>query len=539
MLKAALMTEFDYDYLIVGSGFGGSVAALRLVEKGYSVLMLEKGSELKAADFPESNWDLKRWLWAPLFGARGLFQIRPFRHLWVVAGNGVGGGSLVYANTLPIPTERFFQSDTWASLADTNWEDDLREHYQTARRMLGAAKSEVTTPSSLLLKGLAEDRGIPEAFEKPHLAVYMGEAEKRVPDPYFNGQGPDRIGCHRCGGCMTGCRYDGKNSLDKNYLYLARKRGLELRADAEVVKVSPLTEGGFRADCLMGARYFGRDRWTVTAKNVVFSAGALGTNKLLLKLRADPTGLPELSAQVGHRVRTNSESLLFVTIPGTDENYSTGVAIDSILKTDEDSHLEVVRYGAGSGFFRTMSVPHLGGSSPAGLHAMLIALQFLRHPLRVIRALFVADWARQTLILLYMRTIEGTIKLTRGRFGLKSELHMGEAPRARIAEATSLAEDMAAKTGGTVMAGVAESLLNVPVTAHLLGGCCMGETKDTGVIDNRHRVFGYDGLYTVDGSTISANVGVNPSLTITALAERAMSFIPDKSATEPGAWADS
>jgi cholesterol oxidase len=517
-----------YDYLIIGSGFGGSVSALRLVEKGYDVLLLEKGSELVAEDFPKTNWDVKRWLWAPLLGFRGLFQIRPFRHVAVLAGAGVGGGSLTYANTLPIPRAGFFSSPSWAHLAD--WEKQLMPHYQTARRMLGAAPTDFLTPADKLLQSVAEDRGKPEQFEKPYVGIFMGERGKTVPDPYFGGQGPERTGCIRCGACMTGCRHGAKNSLDKNYLYLAQKRGLELRADTEVVRVAPHEQGGYEVEALRGTSFFRRERIAYRARNVIFSGGALGTNALLLRQKRDKTALPRLSDQLGRRVRTNSESLIVVTVPASSEDHSQGIAINSLLQTDEHSHLEMVRYGAGSGFFRLVMVPHVRGRAAGVVKLLRILLFVLMHPLRCLRVFFVARYSETSMILLYMRSTESTLRFKLGPSGfMRTSLEEGEAPRAAIPEASDLALAIAKKAGGTAMSAYYEPLLDVPTTAHILGGCCMGDSAETGVIDHRHRVFGYEGLYVIDGSTISANAGVNPSLTITALAERAMSFIPEKS----------
>jgi len=520
----------EYDYLIVGSGFGGSTSALRLTEKGYRVLVVEKGSELTQDDFPKTNWDLRRWLWAPIFGARGLFQMRPFRHVQVLAGAGVGGGSLTYANTLPIPKESFFKSAAWSHLA--RWEEELLPHYHTARRMLGAAPTDFLTPADQLLKEVAEERGTPEAFEKPHVAVFMGEPGRTVDDPYFGGEGPARTGCIRCGACMTGCRFGAKNSLDKNYLFFARKGGTRVVPDTEITDVVPREGGGYVLTALQGRSFFFRQRVTFEAKNVVFSGGALGTNSLLLRLK-EQGSLPRLSSQVGHRVRTNSESLIFVTVPKSAVDHSRGIAINSLLQTDEHSHLEMVRYGSGSGFFRMFAMPHIGGQLPGIVKLWRMMLFTLRHPVRVLRAWFVSNWAAATMILLYMRSGEGTLRFVRRRGLMNTELEDGEPPRAAIPEATELAIAIAKKAGGTAMSAFYEPLLDIPTTAHLLGGCCMGATDADGVIDHRHRVFGYDGLYVIDGSAISANPGVNPSLTITALAERAMTFIPPKTADVP------
>jgi cholesterol oxidase len=521
------MADEMYDFAIIGSGFGGSVSALRLTEKGYRVLMLEKGSELRAEDFPETNWNLKRWLWMPALGWRGLFQMRPFSHVQVLAGAGVGGGSLTYANTLPIPKHGFYANPAWQHLA--SWEQELAPHYQTARRMLGAKPTDFLTPADALLRDIAAERGKPETFEKPHVAVFMGEPGKTVPDPYFGGEGPERTGCVRCGSCMTGCKHGAKNTLDKNYLYFARKRGLDLHADTEVIHVSPLTEGGYRIRALEGKSYFSRKRVEYRAKQVIFSAGALGTNSLLLRLQADPTALPKLSPKLGSRVRTNSESLICVTVPGTHEDHAKGIAINSLLQTDEHSHLEMVRYGTGSGFFRTIvTAPHVRGRA-GFLIIFRMLLATLLHPILSLRALFVADWARTTMILLYMRSTESTLRFVRNKLGIMdTELEGGERPSASMPDATELALTIAKRVGGIARSSFTEQTFNVPTTAHILGGCCMGDSAESGVIDHRHRVYGYDGLYVVDGSAVSANVGVNPSLTICALAERAMSFIPHK-----------
>ncbi len=516
-----------YDYVIVGSGFGGSVSALRLVEKGYKVLLLEKGSELKAEDFPETNWNIKRWLWAPMFGFRGLFQMRPFWHVSVLAGNGVGGGSLTYANTLPIPKKGFFQSPSWSHLAD--WENELAPHYQTARRMLGAAPSDFLTPADKLLRQLAIEDGNPEGFEKPHVAVFFGKPGETVKDPYFNGEGPDRTGCIKCGACMTDCKHGAKNTLDKNYLYFARKKGLTLHADTEVVHVSPDATGdGYRITAKQGRNFYFRKEVRFSAKNVVFSGGALGTNKLLLKLKGDPTALPKLSEQLGRRVRTNSESLLCVMDTRGTEDHAKGIAINSLYQTDEHSHLEMTRYGTGSGFFRMLYVPHARGAA-GFLQFFRIIIACLKQPIRVLKALLLRDWAKAHMIMLYMRSTEGTLRFVRGMFGvMMTKLEVGEVPKATIPEASELAFRLAEKCDGVVMNANYEPLLDVPTTAHILGGCCMGDSAETGVIDAKHRVYNYDGLYVIDGSTISANPGVNPSLSITALAERAMSYIPAK-----------
>jgi cholesterol oxidase len=513
----------DCDYAIIGSGFGGSVSGLRLAEKGYRVVMLEKGRRFNAEDFPRSNWNLRRWLWMPAAGFRGIFKMTFLRHVTVLSGVGVGGGSLVYANTLPTPKDEFFTLPSWGHLAD--WKRELEPHYATALRMLGAVQYPLDTYSDQVLRDIARDIGRPDQIVPARVAVYFGEPGKTVADPYLGGDGPDRTGCIQCGACMTGCRHNAKNTLDKNYLWLAEKHGLRIEADTEVTWVRELAGGGYRIDTTTG-RWFGKRRRTLTARNVIFAGGVLGTVPLLLKLKASADGLPRLSDTVGAFVRTNSESLIGVTTRA-DRDLSEGIAITSVLHTDEHSHLEPVRYAKGSGFFRLLMSPHVAGES-APVRLIRVFAAMLRHPIRFLRAYFVDDWAKRTMILLYMRTLEGHLRLRLGAFGLTTALAEGPVPSAAIPEATELARRVEQKIDGFAGSLLSETILGTPTTAHILGGACMGTSADDGVIDDRHRVFGYDGLYVIDGAAISANPGVNPSLTITALAERAMSFIPPK-----------
>jgi cholesterol oxidase len=527
--------EPHYDWIVIGSGFGGSVSALRLAEKGYRVLVLEKGRRFAPEDFPATNWDLKRWMWMPALGMRGIFQMSFLDHVTILHGVGVGGGSLVYANTLPHPKDRFFTSASWSHLA--NWKRELAPHYETARRMLGAAPNPFRTRGDEVIEEIAGELGRKEHFHPTDVAVYFGEPGKRVPDPYFGGEGPDRVGCTGCGACMTGCRVGAKNTLDYNYLYLAEKRGVEVSAETEVLAVRPMPTG-YRVETKpsFGAGH-GR---TFTADRVVFAGGVMGTVPLLLKLREDPAALPKLSSRVGDFVRTNSEALLGIVSPGTEEDFTKGVAITSILHTDEHSHLEPVRFGKGSGFFRTLSLPYAPGSNAATRLAGAVR-GLAKHPVRWLRAFTVADFAKSSQVLLYMRTLEGTLSFRLGRSALTgfrralvSKLDdSGSRPTAFMPEVTDLAKRFAKKVGGVPMTLLTETLLGVPSTAHILGGACMGESADEGVIDASHRVFGYEGLYVIDGSAVSANPGVNPSLTITALAERAMAKIPAKGEPAP------
>jgi len=529
------MNEDQYDWIVIGSGFGGSVSALRLMERGYRVLLLEKGRRFGRRDFPRTNWNLRNWMWTPSMGLYGFFQMSFLKHITVVHGVGVGGGSLVYANTLPTPNDDFFEGPSWSRLAD--WKKELEPHYDMARFMLGATENPIRTTADEIIEEMAVEMGRSEHFHPAQVGVFFGEPGEEVPDPYFGGKGPDRVGCTGCGACMTGCRVGAKNTLDQNYLYLAEQLGLEILAETEVTAVRARAEHYVVEARSSTKRKQTRQRFEAT--NVVFAGGVMGTMPLMLKMREDPDGLPGLSERLGDFVRTNSEALIGVVSPRKDIDFSKGLAITSILHTDAHSHMEACRYASGSGFFRTMIAPHAPGHSLLSRFGAIIK-GFAGKPLRWLRAMTVWDFAKKSLVLLYMRTLEGTLSFRLGRNirtgmseGLVSHVDDPEdAPQAFMEEATELAERFARKVDGVPITMMTETLLGVPSTAHILGGACMGDGPENGVIDHQHRVFGYDGLYVIDGSSVSANPGVNPSLTITALAERAMSLIPHAQATE-------
>jgi cholesterol oxidase len=521
-----------WDFVIVGSGFGGSVSALRLSEKGYRVLVLEKGRRFGPNDFPKTNWDLRRWLWMPQAGMHGIFKMTFFEHVTIFSGVGVGGGSLTYANTLPVPKDDFFETGSWRGIAE--WKRELMPHYRTAQRMLGAAPNPRMMPGDLVLRDIAREMGREEHFGPTDVAVYFGEPGKTVKDPFFGGKGPDRTGCIFCGACMTGCRHGAKNTLDKNYLYLAEQLGTVIEPETEVVALRPRDGGGYRIEAKQGLG-LAKTKLELTADRVVLSGGVLGTVDLLLRMKDDPKGLPRLSPRTGELVRTNSESLIAVVSERRDLDLSKGVAIGSILHTDEHSHVEPVRYGEGSGFFRLLLAPHAPGDTlmQRGVRAASVLLE---SPMRTAKVLAVPDLAKYSQILLYMRTLEGTLSFRLGRSArtgfrraLETELTPGaEPPRAFIPEATAIAERFGDKLHGMPVGMVTETLMGAPSTAHILGGACIGRDADEGVIDTGHEAFGYPGLYVIDGSSVSANPGVNPSLTITAMAERAMAGISPK-----------
>ena len=515
----------SYDYIIVGSGFGGSVSAYRLSQKGYKVLVVEKGKRFKPSDFPKTNWNLPKWLWMPSLRFYGIFKITFLKHVGVLSGVGVGGGSLVYANTLPVPKSAFFNSGSWKGLA--HWEEELKPHYIEAKRMLGASQNPVLGTSDKVLKSLAQKNGLAAEFAPTDVAVFFGKPNAEVEDPYFEGQGPKRTGCNFCGACMTGCRFNAKNTLDKNYLYLAEQNGVEILPEKEVVSIKPLDERGEKGYQIEIQSSTGilKKKETLKAKKVILAGGVMGTVKLLLKLK-DST-LPRLSPRLGEMVRTNNESLIGVVSAHAKRDFTEGVAIGSILHTDENSHLEPVRYGKGSGFWRALMLPLAPGKNVIQRVVKTVGV-LLRSPVAYSKILFKGKFAQRSSVLLFMQTLDSTLRLKRNRLGMNSEVKDGEKPAAFIPEAVTYANQYAKEVDGKPMVVLTETLFGIPTTAHILGGCVIGQDPKSGVINAKQEVFGYENLMVCDGSAVSANPGVNPSLTITAMTERAMRFISEK-----------
>jgi cholesterol oxidase len=528
--------EETFDFVIIGSGFGGSVSAMRLAEKGYSVLVLERGKRYNSDDFPKTNWNLFKYLWWPAARCFGFMGINFLDDIMILNGSGVGGGSLVYACTHIKPGKAFFEAEEWRELAD--WEKELNPHYETANRMMGVNENPRFWPADHVLYDIATELGREDTFGPTPVAIYFGEPGKTVPDPYFGGEGPDRSGCIFCGGCMVGCRHNAKNTLDKNYLYFAEKYGAEVRAEANVVDIRP--QYGMQPD---RARYeiiyerttdwiFKRQK-AVRTRNVVLSAGVLGTVNLLLKCRDETKTLPRLSQRIGARIRSNSEALIGSTARDGNVDYSQGIAITSHFWIDEETSVEPVRYPRGSSFIRTIAMPLVGKAEEAGNRLIIFIKEFLRRPYDFLKVSLLPDWAQDTTVLLVMQTVENRMKLKRGRSkftlfrkGLVSERDK-DLPIPNVIEAgRHVLERFAQRTNGIAAAAVNDVLLETPSTAHVLGGCGIGADESTGVVDINHRVFNYPGLYIADASVISANLGVNPSLTITAMTERAMSRIP-------------
>ena len=471
----------------------------------------------------------------PLFSFRGIFKITIMRHVGILSGVGVGGGSLMYANTLPRPRPTFFQSGSWAGITD--WKSELEAHYTEAERMLGATENPGLYDSDEALRSVAARFGKSEQFEATRVAVFFGEPEQVVSDPFFDGEGPRRSGCNMCGGCMTGCRYNAKNTLDKNYLYLAEKGGAQVLAEKKVIDVKPIPENGSGEaisgkEGSLGYRVTMKDssglikkKTRLRARNVILAGGVLGTVRLLLNLKR--SSLPAISDELGAQIRTNNESLALIHSHQKEKDFSKGVAIGSIFPPDEDSHIEPVRYASGSGFWKLMGVPMVHGKSVVGRILKLI-WSFISRPLPWLKILFSRDFAKESVILLFMQHLDSTLRLKRGLINMRSTVSSGPAPSAAMPLARQLADATSKEVEGFPFVMVTEAILGTPLTAHILGGCVIGKDAESGVIDQDHKVFGYESLYVCDGSAISANPGVNPALTITAMSERAMSKIPVK-----------
>jgi cholesterol oxidase len=542
-VTAMIPSQYDFDYIVIGSGFGGSVSAHRLTEKGYRVAVMEMGRRWTPENLPKTNWNLWRWFWRPSLGLRGFFNIQWFRHVAVLHGCAVGGGSITYANTSLRPKDTVWSGGTWQGLA--NWKAEMPLHYTTAERMLGVTENHVLGPADHVLKRAADVAGNGDTFYRTRVAVFEGPdgdpGGVTYPDPYFGGEGPPRTTCTGCGGCMIGCRYHAKNTLDQNYLYLAEKHGARVLEETRVVDVAPLNnradgDDGYEVRTVKSTAWLRREPRRFTAKAVIFSASALGTMDLLFRLK-NRGSLPAISDQLGNHVRTNSESLIGVRVPHSAEDLSKGIAIGSGIYLDEHTHLEATRYPAGSDCMGLLATPLAGGRP--GWHRILtwigvLLRSLLRHPLHTIRCLHPFGFARETLILLCMQSTEGHIQMRSGRpwyWPLGRSLYSrGNRIPTFIPQANDFARKAADLVGGTALSMVNEILFDIPGTAHVLGGCPIGGSPEDGVVDQQHRVFGYRNLYICDGSVIAANLGVNPSLTITALTERAMSFIPPNTA---------
>lgn len=525
------MANFDYDVLVVGSGFGGSVTALRATEKGYRVGVLEAGRRFDTSTLPSSSWQLRRFLWAPILGMRGIQRITPLRDVAVLSGAGVGGGSLVYANTLYEPLDPFYTDPQWGHIAD--WRAELAPFYDQAKRMLGVNDVPADTPADAHMHELAETLGVEDTYRRTPIGVWFGNPGERVADPYFGGEGPDKVGCTHCGACMVGCRIGAKNTLDRNYLYLAEKNGADVHPDRQVVDLEPLTGGGWKVTTERPGAWIRKRRRVFTAERVVLSAGVLGTVKLLLKLR-DSGRLPDLSPRLGDIVRTNSEAIVGASGRVPRPELTQGVAITSSIHPDPTTHIEPVRYPPGSnamGLLTTVLVDG-GGRLPRQVRFLLT---ILRHPLRFLRSLSVRRWSERSIILLVMQSRDNSISLRRhARFGnLVTRPGHGEPNPTYLPIANDAAREVADQLGGDPWGAWNETLLDAPTTAHILGGCPIGDSPETGVIDPYQRVYGYEGLFVADGSAVSANLGVNPSLTITAMTERAMAAWPNKGEVDP------
>lgn len=537
-LNTSMKESIVYDYIIIGSGFGGSVSAMRLTEKGYKVLVLEKGKRFRDDDFAKSNWAYWKYLWLPGLRAHGILQLSFLSGMLVLHGAGVGGGSLGYANVLMEPSDEMFNTPGWKDLAD--WKNILRPHYDTAKHMLGTTQTPKFGPADMALKNLANQMGRGETFSPTDVGVYFGNPDlegEPISDPFFNGEGPDRNGCIFCGGCMIGCRHNAKNTLIKNYLYLAEKNGAHIQAESEVQNIiqmqSPHNDGARYEIIYNNSTSLFKSKQKLRTKNVVVSAGVMGTLNLLYQCRDKTGSLVHISPKLGTMVRTNSEALLGAVSRDKDTDYSEGVAIGSIFQADEVTNIEPVRYPLKSGLMRFLAWPLIDSEKPFWHRFMSILWTFISKPIDFLRVLALPGWAKHTTILLVMQTEDSAMTVNYGRSAwtlFKTGLITREDPRKSIPTKIEVGHQAtkiyAEHVDGVPAGSIAESLFGMPSTAHILGGAPMGENSEEGVIDLNCEVHNYPGLFIVDGSIMPANPGINPSLTITALAEYAMSKVP-------------
>lgn len=520
-----------YDYIVVGSGFGGSVSAMRLSEKGYNVLVIEKGRRWESSDFPRTNWNLRKYLWAPVLRCFGFLRLSFFREVFILSGVGVGGGSLVYANTLMMPKESFYQNPVWSHLK--NWKETLAPHYQRALVMLGASRYEKENAEDIVLKSVAEELGRGDTYKRvDYVAVYQGDPQVES-DPYFNGKGPLRRGCTECAGCMVGCRFNAKNTLDKNYLWLAEKEyGACIVPETEVVSIESLPEGGYSVKTRSSTSWFRKRVTTYTCDGIVVSGGVLGTLDLLLRQKHVDKTLPALSDRLGENLLTNSEMLSGVI--GADRKLNHGIAISSIFDVDENTHIELCKFPDKSGALFKLALPAAGNGTPLLRIGKMLAHVF-SSPVRNFRAAFQKNPARNAIIFLIMQSLPNAMRMTlrRGIFGhtLAFRNDSGTKVPSFIPAGQDALHRYARKVNGVPQNAATEILFGMASTAHILGGCPMGASAAEGVVNDRFEVHGYRNFFILDGSVVPCNLGVNPSLTITALSEYAMSMVPEADRT--------
>ena len=521
------MASLDFDVVVIGSGFGGSVAALRLTEKGYKVCVLEAGRRFSDKDFPKTSWRLRRFLFLPRLGLKGIQRIHVLPDVLVLAGAGVGGGSLVYANTLYKPPASYFEDKQWNQI--TNWDAELSPWYDQASRMLGVAQNPYFSPSDEAMKQVADQMGVGHTFKLAPLGVYFGDGVGiKSKDPFFGGVGPDRSGCLQCGACMTGCRHNAKNTLPKNYLGLAEKAGSKVFPEHTVTKVEQLSDGSWSITARKSGAWFGGNR-RFTAAQVVVAAGTYNTQKLLHKMKS--TGvLPKISDQLGKLSRTNSEALTGSIMPKGGTDFSKGSAITSSFFPDDHTHVEPVRYGKGSNFMGLLQTVMTDSANIRDRRKQWLR-QVITKPSLVLKILDVRQWSQRTVVALIMQNVDSAISVTgkRGLFGFRlTSKNDSKTPNATYIPAANEVARRIAENNGGIAGGHIGDLINAPFTAHFVGGCVIGESINTGVIDPYHRVYNYPTMHIVDGASVTANLGVNPSLTITAQAERAFSMWPNK-----------
>ncbi len=517
-----------YDYIIIGSGFGGSVSAMRLAEKGYSVLVIEKGKNFSNADFPVTNWNFKKFFWAPLLKWYGFQKITFFKNTMILSGVGVGGGSLGYANTHMFPPDAFFENSSWAHLVqgESGWKKILFPFYEKARMMLGTVPNKSFGRADEILKEVAGDMDRLSSYKEVDVGVYFGDT-RHATDPYFKGLGPLRQGCTECAGCMVGCRHNAKNTLDKNYLFFAQKFGAEIISERLAGKIE-FENGIYSIETVSSTSTFIKNKKTFRGKGLIISGGVLGTMDLLLKQKYKFNSLPLLSDTLGENLRTNSEMLCGVT--SKSEKLNHGISISSVFNPDDHTHIEIVKYPDNSNAMKAFATLATGPGHPL-VRTVKLLLNIITKPASFFKMLFGKNWATRSVIFLVMQSLDNSMKMVYKKFPFPG-ISIWNKKKNRVPSYVDIGQKTmmrySEKVNGTPQNAITEILFNMSSTAHILGGCPMGKSEKDGVINNKFEVFNYPNMHVLDGSVVQGNLGVNPSLTITALSEYAMSLIPEK-----------